>query len=136
MSSIYGSDISTFPTGGGVDIDPSLATIEGPRVILELCARRLMTPRGFLDDAPDAGFDLMAQMGRRLTSVAKLRLQQDIRAELIRVGGVLDVSVANMVETTGGSFRIPISITLADGRHSLVLEASSLDVKLIRADKG
>lgn len=133
---IYGSDISTFQASGSVDIDPTLQPYEGPRVVLELCARRLMTPRGFVDDAPDAGYDLMSQMAARMNAVKRQRVRADIRAELIRVQGVLDVVVSDFVDVGGGAYRIPISVRLAEGPFSLVLQASTLDVALIRADKG
>lgn len=133
---VYGSDISTFQASGAVDVDPSLATHDGARVILELCARRLMTPRGFLEDAPDAGYDLMGQMAARMSPLKRQRMRADIRAELIRVQGVLDVVVADFVDLGGGAWRIPISVRLAEGPFSLVLQASNLDVALIRADKG
>ena len=132
----YGLDLSTFPNGGGVDIDPGLLPISGPRGILELCARRLMTPRGLLDDAPDGGFDLMAQMGRRINAVTKIRLKADIENECERVKGVLSAKVNDFSDQGGGVYRIRIMVTLAEGEFSLVLDASSIDVTIIRADKG
>ena len=86
MLDSYGSDVSTFVADGedGFGLDPLMAEITGPRVVLEACARRLMTPRGSLLSAPDYGYDLLGKLSGRMSALARERIGSDISAELLR----------------------------------------------------
>lgn len=127
----YGSDLSTFPGG---DIDPLMPLIGGSRAVLESCARRLMTPRGFLRRAPDYGYDLRSKMGARMSTVQRLRIADDIENELLKDDRVRGAKVQNFESRTDGVWTIKIRITLAEGDFPLVVVASSLTVELLNSE--
>ena len=131
----YGSDLSTFQVDG-VDLDPIMPLITGPRVVLEACARRLMTPRGSLLSAPDYGYDLLGKLSGRMSALARERIGSDISAELLRDERVLSAKVTEFSDQGLGSWRIRIAIGLATGPFTLVISASSLTLTLLQADKG
>ena len=134
MADIYGSDLSTFAgSGGGVGADPLFRPITGPRVVLEAVARRLMTPRGALLDFPDYGYDLQGLIGKRLTGVAKRRIESDIKAECEAEERVLSATIIDFVETALNSFRAQIQLTLAEGTFDLVLGVDEVTVRIHRA---
>jgi hypothetical protein len=136
--SAYGTDVSTFvTTAGNVGLDPLFREISGERVVLERCARRLMTRAGALPGAPDFGFDLVELFGKRIESAtAKARIRARIRDELLRDEAVLEVAVVDLVETASFVWTLTLRIALATGPFSLVLAISSVTVDILRADRG
>lgn len=132
----FGSDLSTF-SNVGQGLDPTFTIIEGARVVLEACARRLMTPRGFFDRWPEYGYDLRANIGRKLTNVTRQRINRDIEAELDKDDRVRATRVDEWVDLGAGAYRIHISITLASGpTFPMVLKVSSLTLELLQSVKG
>jgi hypothetical protein len=138
MATDFGSDLSTFTSTGEVDIDPLFASIDGPRAVLEDCARRLMTPAGFFPRYPDFGFDLRAKLASRINAVTRMQIGNSIEAELLKEERVLQAKVVEFIEDPprSNSWRIRISITLAEGPFVLVLQASQLNVTVLETSKG
>lgn len=135
--SIYGSDWSTFdPVTGAPSLNPAGALITGPRVVLERCARRLMTQNGALVGAESFGLDLMTYAGKRLTPIARARIKAEVEAELARDEAVQRARVVSIDEGSAGSFAMRIQIELATGTLSLVLTAPQLTVEILDQDQG
>ena len=135
--SIYGSDWSTFdPTTGAPSLNPAGALIEGPRVVLERCAKRLTTQKGALVGAESFGLDLMTYAGKRLTPIARARIRAEVEAELARDEAVQRARVVSIDEGSAGSFVMRIQIELATGTFSLVLAAPQLTVEILDQDQG
>ena len=135
MATDFGTDFSTFTASGTVDIDPRMPLIGGPELVLQVCARRLMTPSGFFRRYPDFGFDLRTKLGSRMSLVARIQLQNAIENELLKEERVKKCK-AEMTEESPNNFKIRISITLAEGPFTLVLQASSLTVEILEISKG
>ena len=135
--SIYGTDWSTYDSvTGAPSLDPAGALIEGPRVVLERCARRLMTQNGALVGAELFGLDLMTYAGKRLTPIARARIKAEVEAELARDEAVQRARVVSITETAAGSFAMRIQIELVTGTLSLVLTAPQLTVEILDQDQG
>ncbi len=137
MTDAYGSDISTFAADGedGFGLDPLMAPITGPAVVLEACARRLMTRRGSLRGAPDYGYDLTTRIGARVSAVGLERMKAAIEAELEKDERVKRAKVTKFTRD-GETYRLTIGIVLATGSFTLVLKVDSVTVEILRADKG
>jgi hypothetical protein len=133
----YGSDISTFVADGedGFGLDPLMAEMTGPRVVLEACARRLMTRRGSLRGAPDYGYDLTTRIGARVSNVGLERMKGAIEAELEKDERVARCNVTKF-SREGDTYRLTIGVVLATGAFTLVLKVDSVTVEILRADKG
>jgi hypothetical protein len=126
----YGLDLST----AGGDIDPLMPLISGRQVVLESCARRLQTPRGFFRWAPDYGYDLRSKMGARMSVVQRLRISNDIEAELNKDDRVRSAKVVSFTSSEEGRWKIKINVTLAEGTFSLIVAASALTVELLTSE--
>ena len=135
--SIYGTDWSTYDSvTGAPSLDPAGGLISGPRVVLERCARRLMTQNGALVGAEAFGLDLMTYAGKRLTPIARARIRSEVEAELARDEAVQRARVVSITETAAGSFAMRIQIDLVTGTLSLVLTAPQLTVEILDQDQG
>jgi hypothetical protein len=134
----YGTDVSTFVTVDGVTgLDPLFAELSGERVVLERCARRLMTSAGQLPGAPEFGFDLARILGKRIESAtAKARLKARIADELLKDEAVLAVGVVDLVTTGDFAWQLTLRIELATGPFRLVLGIADVTVAILRADRG
>lgn len=135
MADLYGSDVSTFAGPGGTpDIDPLLPPITGPRVVLERVARRLITPRGSMPEAPLYGYAIQDQLARRMRPVDRERMKNDIVQEAEKEPGVKSATVAELSKVGAGKFRMRLSIQLAEGPFALVLSVDQVTVALLSAD--
>jgi hypothetical protein len=133
--STYGTDLSTY-AGGVLDIDPLLPVLTTSRTVLESCVRRLTTPRGFLRWAPDYGYDLRSKLGQRMSPIARARMASDIVAELERDERVRAAEVQEFSDQGNGRWRLRIGVRLAEGPFTLVVQASTLTVELLRTEQG
>src|SRR5688500_17678068 len=134
----FGTDLSTFAgADGAIDVNPLGTLISGPRIALEGIARRLSTPRGALTYAglPDYGYDLMALAAKRMSPLAQMRAAAAIQQEASKEQGVLGVS-AEVTQLSLTSFRVALSVRLADGPYSLVLAVSDLSISILKAARG
>lgn len=108
-----GKDYSTFFRADGLpDMDLSFLEIQGARVVLELIARRLITPPGMMDD-PEYGIDLRTYLNAGLLSGELGILEAAIRAEALKVEGVDDARVTATLDGQGG-FLAVVEVVLAD----------------------
>ncbi len=135
MADVYGTDIETFAgPGGTVDIDPLLPLISGPRVVLVRVARRLITPRGFLPEAPLYGYALADQLGRRTRAIDRERMKVEIEEEAEKEQFVKSAKVIEFTKTGFGKYRISLRITLAEGPFRMVLGVDQVTTALLEAD--
>lgn len=134
MSDVYGSDISSFAgIGGALGVDPLMPLISGPRVVLEDVARRFMTVRGSIPNAPDFGFDLISLAGKRMNAVQIERLRSEIENEAEKDQRVLSAKVVEFVETGRTSFRMGLSLKLASGPFTLTLAVADVTLTILQA---
>ena len=127
----YGSDVSTFAGGNG--LDPSFATITGPRVVAEALARRLMTPAGTMIGDPNYGYDLRALINKRLTVADLYSVRSSIAAELVKDERVQDVPTCDLTaDTSTGVVTVTASVDLGQGPFALVLAVSAVTVQLLK----
>lgn len=116
-----------------MDIDPLFGLVEGPQAVIESCARRLMTPRGFLRWGPNYGYDLMSKMAARMSPIQRERLKADIAQELEKDERVLKCSVLDFVHLGPGRWHIPIRIELSSSSsYTFVIAVSDLTIELLR----
>lgn len=138
MTSVWGLDVSTFAgPGGAVDCDPLGAVLSTERAVLEVCARRLMSPAGSVPGCPDMGYDLIGKIGARMTLTARERMRYDIEAELEKDERVRSARVADFAAVAGatGVYRIRIAVQLATGTFSLVLKVSQVTIEILSMSK-
>lgn len=137
MADSYGSDVSTFVADGEglFGLDPLMAEITGPRVVLEACARRLMTRRGILRGSPEYGYDLTTRIGARVSAVGRERMKAAIEEELEKDERVQRARVVKFTAASG-TYQLTIGIILATGAFTLVLAVDAVTVEILRADKG
>lgn len=133
--SIFGSDVSRFHDGIA-NLDPLATLIEGERVVLEDIACRLQTPRGFYRRWPDYGYDLTAQVGRRVSTVGLVRLKAAIATECIKDERVRSATVSAIEAVSAGVWHVSIQLILATGPFTLVLSVDKVTVAILRAAKG
>lgn len=122
MVDFFGSDVSTF-RGGVAGLDPNFTIIREERAVIEAAARRLMTRRGSLPHAPEAGYDLTEKIGARVTPVMVARLKADVREELMKDERVLDARVEDLTGTVM-AWSMRVALTLASGPFSLVFRVT------------
>lgn len=127
----YGSDITTF-VDGVPDLDPLFGVISGQQTVQEVCARRLMTPNGSLDNYPSFGFDIRVYLNARMSPLKKARLKQGIEAELRKEQRVISATVqSNTIDAANLTMRLVISITLSTGKFTLTLGVDQVTVKIL-----
>ncbi len=134
----YGTDVSTFvpspvdiAAGRPTGLDALFRVISGPVVVLESCARRLMTSRGSMQWDLDYGYDLTALVGGRISAVRQSRIREDIRQELLKDRRVLDAS-AVLTEVTAHNWTVTVKVKLAEGPIALVLNVDNVTVSILR----
>jgi hypothetical protein len=134
MATNYGSDVSVF-YNGAPGLDPTGALISGPRLVLEDCAKRLMTQPGTLLHDPAYGYDLMSKVGARVSAVGLARICGHIQEQLKRDERVGQEVKATITATGPGAWNVQISVPLAEGNFDLVLTVSSVTLTILRAAK-
>lgn len=118
MATDYGTDVSTF-TGFGCDLDPTFATISGPRVVVEQVARGLVD---VLQGALNATMD--AQAIRVVTAAVENTATQDER--------VLDATAIVTFNFNTKTLSVSVKLDLVEGEvFSLVLNVSAVSVDVI-----
>lgn len=128
---LYGSDWTTF-VNGVPDLDPLFGDIDEERAVLEVAARRLMTPRGTLPGDPDFGTDLRVYLSARITPLRKAHIRQDIESELRKDERVLGVSVSSLdVNSANSLMTVSIVITTASGPFKLTLQIDQVTVSIL-----
>jgi len=128
MATDFGTDVSTFP-----DLDPSFATMSGPRVLGEAIARRISTPRGALHYAPNYGTDVRSYLNDAVTPAKLAQWQREIQAECQKDERVRSAAVSLSFQAQSQTMRITIGIETADGPFTLVLSATAVSVAVLDA---
>lgn len=121
------ADFSTFVSPSGLpDLDPSWTPIEGPRTVLEHCARRLITTPGQYDD-PEWGFDISTYLNAALLNSEFAGLVAAVKNEVLQVEGVDTVDVTVVDPSEAGVLTLTVSVTLLDqdGDFYFVFELGS-----------
>jgi len=122
----YGSDINT---PGGADLDPWWSDIGGAEATLQVCVRRLQTPRGSLLDDPAFGEDLRAHANDHAPNPRAI--EAAIVDQLVRDERVKRASAVVTFTPSTGTLAVAIRVTLAEGTFRLVLEVSAVTVTLL-----
>jgi hypothetical protein len=125
----YGSDINT---PGGADLDPWFATIAGPEAVLQVCVRRLMTPRGSLPDDPGFGYDLRAHANDHAPNATAIAAAAE--DQLARDERVLRATATVTFTASTETLAVSIRVTLAEGTFRLVLEVSAVTVSVLSTE--
>lgn len=127
----YGTDWTTW-VDGVPDLDPMFGWAEEDQAVIEVAARRLMTPRGTLPGDPDFGTDLRVYCGARITPHRLAILRQDIKSELLKDERVLNVEVSSTTfDQAASKLTVRIALTTANGTFALTLTVDQVKVTLL-----
>lgn len=126
----FGADVSSMP-----DLDPSFAAITGTRVIAEAVARRLMTPRGALPDAPKYGTDIRLYLNESIGtgSITVSQIKNAIEAECLQDERIQAADAAVLFDPSSGTMNITIALASSSGPFKLVLTVTALTITLLNA---
>jgi hypothetical protein len=105
----YGTDLScvTDLAVGLDEVDPNSV-----RAISEAAVRRLITPRGALQDDLDYGYDVRGYANRGVTELDLRNLAGHVRAEVLKDDRAVDATAA--VVASGSSLTVTVTITPED----------------------
>jgi hypothetical protein len=110
-------DISTFP-----DLDPSFGELDPARAVAERVARRLLTPRGALDYAPEVGRDVRGLLSAGLDPSRHYSLRADLQAEAEDEDGVVSAEVDLVVVEEREAISIGVSLRTTSGPASVAID--------------
>lgn len=134
----HGFDLTTWAGAEQTtpDLDPSFRGISGQRAVSEAVARRLCTPRGFLPDDDDAGFDLRRHVHGKMSTQTLLELKTAIEREAEKDERVFRAR-ASLVTTAGQSKRTldvtaSVDVETMFGTFPLVLAVSDVSISILR----
>ena len=122
MAADYGSDFA-----GVGDVTPTLREVEGPRVVVENIANRLISPRGCLWYDPAYGFDLRqffsgaAQDPGRIVAGIVTQAEQDERVD----------SASATVRLIGETLVTQLSVVLAEGTFQYTLTVDKVSGRIL-----
>lgn len=119
-------DVSTFP-----GLDPAFRDITGRRAIAECIARRYMTPRGFLDYAPNDGFDVRSALSRAMSGRELATLRAEMTAEAEKDERVRSATVDVTVDLEAESIRARVELETAEGPFVLTLSIDKVTVEIL-----
>lgn len=125
----YGTDVSTYP-----DLDPAFAAISGTRVIGESVARRLMTARGTLPDAPNYGTDVRVYLceGFNLSGSTLTQMKNAIERECLQDERVATADAGMYFNPQTGVLNVTLVVGPAQGpTFQLVISVTALTVTLL-----
>ena len=121
-------DVSTFVDG---DLDPTFASLDQERSVMESVARGWISPQGSIPWAPSDGDDIRQMISAKL-SPAKL-LDWTVRLETSALADerVLSCDVTITVGSDAKSVSIHGAIETASGPFSLTLAVDALTISLL-----
>lgn len=124
----FGTDLST---PDALDIDPMGRTVSGLEALAQALARRFVTRRGSLKNAPAYGYDLRLLLADALTAgdiaAAETRCLEQLRAD----ERVDDARVSLTFNQTTERLRLEARVTTAEGPFRLVLDVSEVTAKIL-----
>lgn len=129
MPDSYGTALSVV---AGLPTRWSYAT--GPLAVAQDVARRLQTPRGSLDWAPEVGVDVAELLGAAIDTNVIAEWEAKIGAEALANDRVANADVT--IVEDGDALRITVDLTLTGGESpsfALVLAAGTVTVEILRA---
>lgn len=115
------------------DLDPTLRETTGVETFQHALARRLATPRGWLLDDENYGYDVRDELSAEVTRSDVPRIGASVRGEVLKDDRVLTASVRTTVEGPTAAQRLTIAVNgeAADGPYDLTLDVSKLSVSLL-----
>jgi hypothetical protein len=120
----FGTDVSTFRTGSP-GLDPTWELVDGPVTVVEIVARRFLTPHGTLEGDSDFGHDVRQYMQARQSAVMRARARMKLRAEALKEQRVKDCTIE--ITTVGKTMTISAILHLSSGQSfSLTIGISEL----------
>lgn len=124
IRSPFGLDVSTFRSGTP-GLDPTFELQDGARNVVEVVARRWLTPYGTLEGAPDFGHDVRQYMQARQTAITRARAKIALRAEALKEQRVKDCLIE--IKPLDKVMRIEAVVVVDPGqRFSLTVNVSEL----------
>lgn len=128
MATDYGTDVATFP-----DLDLTFSPMSGTRVMVESCARRLLTPRGSLLGSPDYGIDLRAALLDVMDKAAAEGVKTAIEQELLKDERIASVTADVQFDFATSTLTVKVAATLSSASSfAFTLNVSNLDVTLLQ----
>jgi phage baseplate assembly protein W len=135
-ASPFGLDVSTF-RGGAPGLDPTFELQDGPINVVEVVARRFLTPNGTLEGDPDFGHDIRQYIQARQNAITRARARAALRSEAMKEQRVRECAVE--ITYVGNVMKVTAIVTVdAGGVFSLTISASELakpdvQIALLRA---
>ncbi len=111
------------------DLDLTGAVVSGRRLLLEACARRLITDRGTLIDDPNYGYNLTAWVNADIGPGDIDSIQSGINAECLKDERV--IACSSTVAVASSIMSVSIALVDGDGPFTLVLKVSDVTIELL-----
>lgn len=124
MTTDFGTDINTLDL---LDLDPYFTEVTGHEGLGQALGRRLVTPRGSLEDDPAYGYDVRVRMNDDDPNVDAIAVE--VAAELVKDERVESASAS--VTFMESSLRIVADVLTALGPFRLTLDVSAVSVALL-----
>ena len=128
-----GIDVGSF-VGDPAGIDPGFGLISGIDAVAQCVARRLLTPRGTLVDAPDVGIDLRSYLNEAITDAMLSQIRSDVVQEATGDERVLDAAAEVSFDATTGTLTVQVQGDTATGPFQLALAVTSMTATLLQAE--
>lgn len=123
---------STFEGEGPLlDLTAAVRTVEGPRAVAVDVARRFTYRRGHFPWAPDRGFDLWALLST--SGITSAYIEANI-VEQCEQDERVEAADARVSERDARSFRVEVTLHLANGPFRFVLPVSQVTRELLSED--
>lgn len=126
MATDYGIDVSCI-----TDLDPSFRLVSGQLAVGQAIARRLITERGTLVDAPSYGTDLRKYLGEPKSNAVLSRCGSDAEREAGQDERVASASATASYD--GDDLKVNVELETAEGVFELVLAVSAVGISLFNA---
>ena len=128
----FGSDIDTF-IGASPDLDPLFEISSEDDVVVWECARRLLTPTGFLEYDPEFGFDMLSVVGSKMGRQQRLAFDRRIVAECEKSERVRSAKVSSDGPSADGVLSARIGLETNSGSLQFVFRITNQSIEVIRS---
>lgn len=127
--------MATGFVGGYPDLLPGVMA-SGIDVLAQSVARRLVTPLGSSQDAPNDGMDLRSLVSQGMTAQQVAKLPGQIQGQVLKDVRVLSCDASGIVFNPATSvLTVPLNISSNAGPFTLTLSVTSVTVSAIVASQ-
>lgn len=129
MATDFGRDLSCV-----TDLDPAMREVTGVDVMTQAIARRLGTPRGWVIDDPNYGYDLRDELSAEGDRTAPATIAARARAEILKDERVqsADASVVSSGPPGATSITVEVNGVAAEGPFDLTLAVSAVTLEILK----